>query len=110
MGKVKKNNNQTATKRDIQTLKKDIREEMRAMKGGLREEMLDLREGIIDQVNDKMKLYKDEVITRLDGISKELQDMREEDAAGTLQFRRLDGKVEDHEKRITTLESPTQAA
>lgn len=106
MGKVKKDNNQTATKSDIQTLKKDIREEMRAMKGDLREEMLDLRGGLIDQVNDKMKLYKDEVLTRLDGISKELQDMREEDAAGTLQFRRLDGKVDSHEKRITRLDPP----
>lgn len=72
----------------------------------LREELLDQREGIIDQVDSKMKRYKDEVLQGLDKISKELQDMREEDAAGTLQIRRLGKTVDSHEKRITDLESP----
>jgi len=72
----------------------------------LKEELLDLREGIIDQVDSKMKKYNDKVLTGLDKISKELQDMREENAAGTLHFERLDEKVEDHEKRINALESP----
>lgn len=99
----KTNTNQPATKGDIQ----DLREEMRTIKGDLREEMLDVREGIIDQVNSKMKLYNNEVLTRLDGISKEPQDMREENAAGTLQYRRLREDVDSHEKRITRLKSPS---
>lgn len=84
-----------------------LSDEFSELKKDLREEMLDLREGIIDQVDSKMKRHNDKVLAGLDKISKELQDMREEDAAGTLQMRRLNEKVDNHEKRIARLESPT---
>ncbi|OGH17253.1 MAG: hypothetical protein A3C30_01450 [Candidatus Levybacteria bacterium RIFCSPHIGHO2_02_FULL_40_18] len=116
MVKSIKKNNQVATKTDVQTLKVDIQRlekstkaDIQELKKDLKEEVLDLREGIVDQVNGKMKLYKDEVLTKLDGISKELQDLREENAASTLHFERLDEKVDNHEKRIARLE-PTQTS
>lgn len=47
---------------------------------------------------------RDEIMTGQDKIVKELQDMREENAAGILQTRRVESTLEDHEDRIKTLE------
>lgn len=105
--------------RDEIVTREHLTDEISEFKKDLKEEMLDLREGIVDQVDSKMKRYKNEVLAGLDKISKELQDMREENAAGSLRFERLDDKVDDHDlpamlaqalqagKRITTLESAT---
>lgn len=57
-----------------------------------------LREEIRDTKNDLM--------TKIDGIAKGLEDMREEDTAGADLTRELEVKVDNHEERITKLESP----
>ena len=73
-------------------------------KGHLTDELAEFRAGLFEQLDTNNRKYKDEILTSMDKVVKELQDMREENAAGTLHFERLDGKVEDHEKRITRLE------
>jgi hypothetical protein len=58
----------------------------------------------LEKLDEKNKGYKDQILTGLDGVMKELQDMREENAASTLHFERTDEKLSDHEARIKTLE------
>ena len=61
-------------------------------------------DGKFDNLDEKNRGYRDQILTGLDGVMKELQDMREENAASTLHFERNDETLENHEKRITTLE------
>jgi hypothetical protein len=44
------------------------------------------------------------VITKLDGVMKELQAHREEDVFGASQLSRHDDQLLDHDRRIKTLE------
>ena len=85
--------------------KKSVRGEL-VTRGYLIDTLADFREGLIDQLDTKNRRYKDEIMTGIDKVVKELQDMREENAAGTLHLERLDETVDDHEKRITRLETP----
>ncbi|MDP3244049.1 MAG: hypothetical protein Q8M83_00045 [bacterium] len=68
---------------------------------------IDLDEAF-EQYDEKNRGYKDEVLTGLDSVMKELETMREESTIGVHQTRELREDVDDHEKRITKLESPTQ--
>lgn len=79
-------------------------------KGYLTDEFAEFRAGLIDQLDLRYKKYFNKILTGQDGIMKELQDMREENAAGTLHFERLDDKINNHEKRIKRLESTSSAA
>ncbi|PIR78910.1 MAG: hypothetical protein COX79_02445 [Candidatus Levybacteria bacterium CG_4_10_14_0_2_um_filter_36_16] len=74
----------------------------------LEEKLLDLREGIIDQVNFKNRQYKDEIMTGLDKVVKELETIREDSIVGTHQIRELRVDVDNHEKRISKLEQTAQ--
>jgi len=74
----------------------------------LEEKLLDLREGIIDQVNFKNRQYKDEIMTGLDKVVKELEAIREDSIVGTHQIRELRVDVDNHEKRISKLEQTAQ--
>lgn len=63
-------------------------------------------------LEDKLRLldenaikYKDEVLTRLDDISGQLENLTQENLIGTHQTAQLSDKFEDHEKRLTLLES-----
>lgn len=67
------------------------------MYSALREVMSEFAETIIEKIDFKNKKYRDEIMTSIDGVTGELQTMREENAAGELRFRRV-------EKRISTLE------
>jgi len=67
-----------------------------------------LREGIIDQVNFKNRQYKDEIMTGLDKVVKELETIREDSIVGTHQIRELRVDVDNHEKRISKLEQTAQ--
>lgn len=82
-------------------LEEKLEEKILGLRENLREEISIMQ----DHLDDKNRKYKDEVLTGLDKVMKELSDMREENAAGTLQLRRLTIQGEDHEKRITNLES-----
>ncbi len=68
----------------------------------LEEKLLDLREGIIDHVDTKNRQYKNEIMTGLDKVMKELETMREENTVRDYQFSE---KFNNHEQRITKLES-----
>lgn len=71
----------------------------------LEEKLLDLREGIIDQVDTKNRQYRDDIMTGLDRVMKELETMREENTVGDYQ---VTEKFDNHEQRIAKLESTTQ--
>ena len=93
---------QFVTKKDLKKVLEDtelalmIRIDERAEKN---EE--NLKEAIRQSTNDLM--------TKIDGIAKGLDDMRDEDTAGTDLIEKLEVKVSDHDKRIDRLES-SQAA
>ncbi len=57
-----------------------------------------------------IKDFKSENFTRLDGIVKELEDLREDKVIGISQTKELKKKAEEHEKRINKLESQRLAA
>ena len=94
---------QPVTKKDFLLL----RTEFKVTKKSLFSQILTLEEKI-EKVDDKNKKYKDEILTGLDKVMNELQTMREEDAAGTLQLLRLREDVDGHEKRLSKLESIPQ--
>lgn len=98
---------QPVTKKDLSVLKKDVssfRSEFKSTKKSIFEQMLGLEEKI-EKVDEKLDQKFDRVMTTLDGIAKGVADLQEENAAGTLQYRRLRNDVDGHEKRITRLES-----
>lgn len=66
---------------------------------------LDLNEAF-DRYDEKNRGYRDQVLTGIDDVMKELETMREEGAAGTLLIERISGRLDDHEERISNLESP----
>ncbi|MEK7186142.1 MAG: hypothetical protein AAB675_02155 [Patescibacteria group bacterium] len=63
---------------------------------------------VMQEIDEKSKGYRDQVLTGLDGVMKELETIREENAAGTLLIERISGRLDDHEERISNLESPAQ--
>ena len=67
-----------------------------ALKQGLKEEIVEMR--------GEHKQYKDEVLTKLDDISGQLEDLQEDKALSIHQTEELRSKVDNHEKRITGLE------
>ena len=60
----------------------------------------------IKQLDNQNREYRDEILTKLDGIMGELQTMREENTIGMYQMREVKEELDDHEKRISKLESP----
>ncbi|PIY94917.1 MAG: hypothetical protein COY68_00960 [Candidatus Levybacteria bacterium CG_4_10_14_0_8_um_filter_35_23] len=71
-------------------------------------DLLVLREDLekkFEETNENNRKYKDQILTGLDGVMKELETMREESTIGTHQTRELRKDVDGHEERITTLES-----
>lgn len=58
----------------------------------------------LDRLDEKNRGYRDQILTGIDKVVKELQDMREENAASTLHFERTDEKLKEHDIRIKTLE------
>lgn len=59
----------------------------------------------LTKLDVKNRGYKDELMTKLDKVLKELVDMREENDASTLRFERNETRLDNHGKRITTLET-----
>lgn len=58
----------------------------------------------ISEMREEHKQYKDEVLTKLDGIAGDLGTMKEENIIGSGQTSQLREEVENHEKRIKNLE------
>lgn len=59
-----------------------------------------------NEIDDNAKKYRDDVLTKLDGVMGELQTIREENTIGVYQTGKLKEQVAAHEKRITHLETP----
>lgn len=85
-------NNQPATKEDIKKLatKAELKSEIALLR-------LDMKDAF-DRHEEKHREYRDEILTKMDGIAADLQAKREDDAAGAK-------ILEDHDKRIRALES-----
>lgn len=121
----KTDNSQVATKADIQRLeqstKKDIskleenlkkfatKSELKGVEKSLRSEILRVEEKV-ENVDEKLDMKFDDVLTKLDGIAKGLDDLRTDNEVGAHHTRELRVQVDNHEKRIKHLESPTSTA
>lgn len=68
----------------------------------------ELKEEIVGEIDEKNKKYKDEVMTKLDDISGQLEDLQEDKVLSIHQTSQLREEVEDHEKRIKNLEKIQQ--
>ncbi len=73
-------------------------------KGFLKKE-LEYELGELEQrVDNRAKQYRDQILTKLDGVMGELGAIREDNTIGTYQTSQLREDVDGHEKRIKTLE------
>lgn len=79
-------------KKDVGFLKKDLK----ILESSLR--------GEINLMREEHKQYKDEVLTKLDGIAGDIGILKDENIIGSGQTSQLREEIEDHEKRITGLE------
>lgn len=57
-----------------------------------------------DGIDENARKYRDEILTKLDGVMGELQTMREENTVGAYQTSEFRDRVDDHEKRTVALE------
>lgn len=109
----KQSNNQAtnlATKNDLKKVEKSLRTELLRLEGRLEKKFVtkldlgDAMEGLEERVDERARRYRDELLTKLDGVMGELQNMREDNIIGTHQTSELSGRVDGHEVRITVLE------
>lgn len=75
-------------------------------KSFLRSELDDLKK----EIDEKAQGYRDQILTKLDGVMGELQTIREDNVIGTHQTSQLREEVDNHEKRIRNLEKVQQTA
>ncbi len=68
---------------------------------------IDLAEAF-EAYDGRNKLYRDEILTKLDRAMGELETIREDSVIGIHQMRELREEVDDHVKRIKVLEGRTQ--
>ncbi len=59
------------------------------------------------ELNDTARQYRDQILTRLDEVMGELQNIREDNAIGSHQISELGKTTNNHEKRIKKLEQST---
>ena len=67
-----------------------------------------LKEEIVSEIDEKNEKYKDEVMTKLDDISGQLEDLQEDKVLSIHQTEELREQVNGHEKRIKHLEKAQQ--
>ena len=60
------------------------------------------------EIDDNARDYKDEILSKLDGIAADLETMREENIIGTHQIRELRTQDASHERRIRDVEKYVQ--
>lgn len=96
---MKQNTSPSATKDDIKTLKTEVKTDIK----NLRKDILSLEEKI-ENLDEKFDKKFDQVLTRLDPVIAEIENAREDRVLGTYQTSQLRKDVDEHEKRITTLE------
>ena len=82
-----------ATKKDLQGVEEKLRFEIKTS-----------ADEILVKVDENAKKYRDQILTKLDGVMGELQTMREENTVGTCQISGLRERVDNHDRRIASLE------
>lgn len=85
-------------------MKQKNKSEELVTKSFLENKLVELKEEILVKVDDNARNYRDQILTKLDGVMGELQTMREENTVGTYQISELRERVDNHDKRITSLE------
>ena len=60
----------------------------------------------LEKIDEKNRVYRDQILTGLDKVVKELETLREDNVMGTHQTEEMREEIKDHEVRITKLESP----
>lgn len=105
-----------ATKNDLKKVEKSLRAELHSTEKSLRAELhstekslraellrLEGKMGSMEErIDENARGYRDEVLTKLDGVMGELATMREENAVGAYQTRELKERVEQLEKSHLT--------
>lgn len=104
--KSKSNSNQLATKEDIQKLAS--RNELKRVERALRQEIIKVEERLegVEEGQGEISVKLDRIEKTLDGFVGTVDDLRKENTAGADLTRELEVKVDNHEQRITKLESP----
>ena len=64
----------------------------------------ELKEEIVTEIDEKNEKYKDEVMTKLDDIGGQLENLQEDKVLSIHQTEELRGKVDNHEDRLKNLE------
>jgi len=86
--------------------RQDLREELVEFKKEFKKELkTELKTELREDLGEDIRKFRDEIMTGIDGVMKELEAMREDSTIGTYQIRNLREEADDHEKRITRLES-----
>jgi hypothetical protein len=81
--------------------------ELKATKEELQLDIVDLEFRMnekFEKYDEKNRGYRDEIVTKVDKVLKELVEMRDENTASTLHFERNDEAIAIHEKRIIAIE------
>lgn len=93
------------TKSDLKVLRTDLGRDLSLLRGELKEDQR-RTVGLVEAKMHKLfDSYRDEVLTRFDGIMRELETIKEENTLGVHQASELWEKADNHEKRIVKLES-----
>lgn len=85
-------------------MKQKNKSEELVTKSFLENKLVELKKEILVKVDENARNYRDQILTKLDGVMGELQTMREENTVGTYQISELREKVDNHDKRIASLE------
>lgn len=75
-----------------------------ATKGDLLILKRELKDEIVGEIDEKNEKYKDEVLTKLDDISGQLENLQEDKDLSIHQTSQLQEQVDNHEKRIKQIE------
>lgn len=81
-----------------------------ALLQGIRREITFALEGTEERIGRQISEANDKSLKKLDGIAKELEEMREDRIIGSSQTRMLRKDVDSHEERLVTLERAVKAS
>ena len=101
-----KNPQKLATSQELSRVEVGLKQEFSGLRdefGSLRDEFSGLRDEF-GGLREEGKQYRDEVLSKLDDISGQLGNLREENIIGSHQTSQLRQDVDSHEKRIKNLE------
>ncbi len=101
--KKKINNVQVATKKDIQILRNDFKKSEKSLRGEILK--VEGKVEVLQEGQEDIKTMLDRLQNTLDGFVGTVDNLRIENEVGANQVRDLRELTDDHETRITKLES-----